>query len=89
MGETQRNPSMDQTFLNPSCKTARVYMNDHHKLAEAIRTACLEAALRAYEDAGVSGLCEEGRWECAVQAIKGVDLNALLQQTGGSPDRNE
>ena len=63
-------------------------MNDHNKLAEAIRTACLEAALRAYEDAGISGLCEEGRWECAVQAIKGVDLTALVKQAAGSPDRN-
>ena len=61
-------------------------MNDHQKIAEAVRNACLEAALRAYEDAGISGLCEEGRWECAVQAIKGVDLSALIKQSG-SPDR--
>jgi len=64
------------------------FMNDQNRLAEAIRTACLEAALRAYEDAGISGLCEEGRWECAVQAIKGVDLTALIKQAAGSPDRN-
>jgi hypothetical protein len=63
-------------------------MNDKTMLAEAIRTACLEAALRAYEDAGISGLCEEGRWECAVQAIKGLDLTALIKQTTGSSDRN-
>ena len=62
-------------------------MNDKIKLAEAVRTACLQAALRAYEDAGISGLCEEGRWECAVQAIKGVDLAALVKQTG-SADHN-
>jgi hypothetical protein len=61
-------------------------MNDKTRLAEAIRTACLEAALRAYEDAGISGLCEEGRWECAVQAIQGLDLTALIQQTYGTPD---
>jgi hypothetical protein len=62
-------------------------MNDKTKLAEAIRTACLEAALRAYEDAGISGLCEEGRWECAVQAMQGLDLSALVKQAG-SADRN-
>ena len=62
-------------------------MNDKTMLAEAIRTACLEAALRAYEDAGISGLCEEGRWECAVQAIQAVDLSALIKQAG-STDRN-
>jgi hypothetical protein len=62
-------------------------MNDKTKLAEAVRNACLQAALHAYEDAGISGLCEEGRWECAVQAIKGVDLTALVKQAG-SPNRN-
>lgn len=62
-------------------------MNDHHRLAEAIRTACLEAALRAYEDAGISGLCHEGRWEYAVQAIQRMDLTALVKQAG-VPDRN-
>ncbi len=62
-------------------------MSDKTKLAETVRTTCLEATLRAYEDAGISGLCEEGRWECAVQAIKGVNLSALVKQAG-SPDRN-
>jgi hypothetical protein len=33
------------------------------QLAEAVRQACIEAALRAYEDAGYSGLCHKGRWE--------------------------
>ena len=63
-------------------------MNDRHRLAEAVRTACLEAALRAYEEAGISGLCHEGRWEYAVQAIQGIDLVALLKQDNGSPDRD-
>lgn len=50
------------------------------KLAEAVRAACLKAAIEAYESAGISGLCEEGRWECAVQAIKGLDLEKLLAE---------
>lgn len=44
-------------------------------LAEAVRGACLRAALEAYEDAGVQGLCAEGRWEYAVQAIRRLDLD--------------
>jgi hypothetical protein len=56
------------------------FMNDKTKLAETIRAACLDAALRAYEDAGLSGLCEDGRCECAVQAIKSVDLTELVKQ---------
>lgn len=60
-------------------------MKDTHQLAESIRAACLDAALRAYEDAGISGLCDEGRWECAIQAIKGVDLNVLIKKSIESP----
>lgn len=62
-------------------------MNDPHKLAEAVRQACLDAALRAYQDAGISGLCQEGRWDYAVDAIKSVDLAAVLKQADESPDR--
>jgi hypothetical protein len=47
-------------------------------LAEAVRSACLQAALDAYEQAGVSGLCGEGRWEIAVQAIRNLDLVPLF-----------
>jgi len=47
-------------------------------IAEAVRRACLEAALEAYESAGFSGLCEEGRWECAVEAIRGLDLRKIV-----------
>jgi hypothetical protein len=49
-------------------------------LAKRIRDACLEAVLRAYEDAGVQGLCAEGRWEVALGALKTVDLAPLLRE---------
>jgi hypothetical protein len=48
------------------------------RIAKAVQVACIEAALQAYEDAGLSGLCHEGRWECAVDAMRGLDLRALL-----------
>jgi hypothetical protein len=47
-------------------------------LAEAVRRRCLEAALEAYESAGMSGLCAEGRWEAAVDAMRRLDLRALV-----------
>lgn len=47
-------------------------------LAESVREACLSAALRAYEDAGIQGLCQEGRWEAAVSAIRDLELGRLL-----------
>ena len=48
------------------------------ELAEAVRKACLQAALDAYEDAGVRGLCQEGRWEAAVEAIRSLDVSELI-----------
>ena len=54
-------------------------MNER-ELAEAVRQACLQAALDAYEDAGISGLCAEGRWEAAIGAIQSVDLKQLAGQ---------
>ena len=35
-------------------------------VADAIRSAYIKAALLAYDDAGIRGLCHEGRWECAL-----------------------
>jgi hypothetical protein len=59
---------------------------DLDRLAACIRDRCREAAVRAYDDAGVQGLCAEGRWEAAVGAIETVDLKSLLQDlaTNGS-----
>jgi hypothetical protein len=47
-------------------------------LAQAVRQACIKAALEAYESAGISGLCADGRWEMAVQAIKALDLGPVI-----------
>ena len=49
-------------------------------LAKRIRAACLEAVLQAYEDAGMQGLCAEGRWEAAIGALKTVELAPLLRE---------
>lgn len=49
-------------------------------LAKRIRAACLEAVLQAYEDAGMQGLCAEGRWEAAISALKSVELAPLLRE---------
>jgi len=53
-------------------------MSRERELAESVRQACLAAALDAYESAGISGLCGEGRWELAVQAIRCLDLGPLI-----------
>jgi hypothetical protein len=49
-------------------------------LATAIRDACVQAAVAAYEDAAMSGLCHEGAWECAVDAIRSLNIERLLAE---------
>jgi len=47
-------------------------------LAEAVRQACIEAALAAYADARLDGLGHEGAWECAVDAMRSLDLASIV-----------
>lgn len=54
------------------------------ELVEAVRSACLRTATAAYEDAGIQGLCAEGRWEAAVSAIQSLDLCELVKEHEGS-----
>jgi tRNA(adenine34) deaminase len=49
-------------------------------IAQAMRDACVEAALQAYDDAGIRGLCAEGRWEVALAAIQMVDLSSIARR---------
>jgi hypothetical protein len=53
---------------------------DLEDLAKRIRERCIEAALQAYEDAGIQGLCAEGRWEAAISALRTVELAPLLRE---------
>jgi len=54
-------------------------MDAYIQTAEAVRQACITAALQAYEEAGVSGLCHEGRWDYAVDAMRGLPLRPLVE----------
>lgn len=49
-------------------------------LAEKIRAAYLEMAVGSYEDAAANGLCAEGAWECAVDAMRQLDVTDLLKE---------
>jgi len=53
-------------------------MDENERLAEAVKQACIDTALRAYEEAGISGLCAEGRWELALDAVRSLDVKPLL-----------
>ena len=41
---------------------------DLDDLAKRIRDVYVKAVLEAYDDAGIQGLCAEGRWEAAIGA---------------------
>jgi hypothetical protein len=58
---------------------------DLEDLAKRIRETCIEVVLQAYEDAGIQGLCAEGRWEAAVGALRTVDLAPLLRELKRPP----
>ncbi len=49
-------------------------------VAEAVREALLAAARQAHEDAGLSGLCAEGRWDLALDALGATDLTPAIQR---------
>jgi hypothetical protein len=61
-------------------------LNNPAAIAEAVRTACVDTAIEAYEDAGLRGLCDEGRWEYAIAAIRRLDLRALKMLAEASHD---
>ncbi len=53
------------------------------KLATAVRKACLEILQRSWEEAGISGLCHEGRWEYAIDVLQNLAVENLLKEIEG------
>ena len=53
-------------------------------VVERVRAARLDAAIQAYEDAGIRGLCADGRWEATLAAIRQLDLFGVLEPPAGS-----
>ncbi len=50
------------------------------RMAEVVRSACIDAALNGYENAAISGLCHEGAWEAAIGAMRMLDLEKCLKE---------
>ena len=48
-------------------------------VARKTMEACRQAMLKAYEDAGMSGLCEEGRFELALDSLRSLDLPGIAR----------
>ncbi len=53
--------------------------------AEQLRQACLTAALNAYEEGGLLGLCQQGRFELAMDAIRRLDLAPFVEHDNPTP----
>ncbi len=54
-------------------------MQRQSDLAERVQQACIEAAVAAYECGGISGVCAEGRWELAIEAMRCMDLRPFAE----------
>ena len=52
------------------------------QIAEAVRAACVKAAQQNYERASADGLCDEGAWEVAIDALRSLDVDAILREIG-------
>ena len=61
---------MDRTELDP-------------QVVERVRTALIECAEAAHEDARLRGLCHDGAWEAAVAAMRALPLDTLPPDTFG------
>jgi hypothetical protein len=55
-------------------------------LAEKIRAAYLETAIDSYEDAAANGLCAQGAWECAVDAMRRLEISDSLKEAAQAND---
>ncbi|MCF8199610.1 MAG: hypothetical protein K9J42_12645 [Sulfuritalea sp.] len=53
-------------------------MTESLEIACIVRNACVRVALDGYEQAQISGLCQEGAWEVAVDAMRTLDLSAVV-----------
>ena len=77
--------------LNPEERESRIGMRlPCRRCAEAseperVRQLLVQAAVAAYEDAALRGLCAEGAWEAAVSALRQVDLSEALRRPAVSP----
>ncbi len=53
------------------------------QIARAVKEACLQAALESYEHAKMSGLCHEGAWDLAMDALKSLDVTRVIESIPG------
>jgi uncharacterized protein DUF3565 len=68
--EPGRSARIGTVLPCPACAEPERHAADPSQLAEQVRTALLNTALTAYNEAVMQGLCPEGAWEVAVSAMR-------------------
>jgi len=71
---------------DPAARAAPGDATREARLAGAVRAACIEAARTAWQAAGVSGLCADGRFESALGAMQQLDIEALIRRAARPGD---
>jgi hypothetical protein len=46
--------------------------------ATAVQETCVQTVLTAYENARMDGLCHDGAWECALDAMRSLNVEHLV-----------
>lgn len=54
-------------------------IDELYRFGAGVQSLCFEAARLAYDDAAMSGICEEGRIELALDAIRSLDISKLVR----------
>lgn len=63
---------------------------DVTRVFKHVQQACRQAAVEAFEDAQIRGLCAEGAFEAAMQAIDQLKVDHLnLQQIQSDTNKNK
>lgn len=66
--------------MMPQTPTQTAVSATINQMATAVREACISAATAAYENARSDGLCHEGAWEVALNAMQQVHITNVLTQ---------
>jgi hypothetical protein len=69
---------MTQGDISTTELTTKSAVSAGQPLAQAVRDACVRAAIDGYEQGGLSGLCAEGRFDMAIDAIRSLHLGRMV-----------
>ncbi len=53
---------------------------ERYQIAEKVKEACIQATREGFQNASMSGLCNEGAIEAAVSAIQNLNIQKILDE---------